>query len=248
MRAFGQDEPASPRRYRGPQGLGEQAARVLEQGARPGEGLGAVEEQACLKRWFEEAGLLIDDQVWRSHAAITSHTAEHEVRYRQRDHRAVKRTWPGTFGFVPRQIGGRWQPQPATPGDYLARQALQNELFGDRIELEGAMIDSGPSMLIGQPSGGLSLVISQPWLDALDEHQPHPTEAAIAALLRDRGFFPLHASLFGWENRGGGWVILDAKPDNFIRTADGILPIDLLLTEFPPSSSSSSLPSLITDH
>ena len=43
---------------------------------------------------------------------------------------------------------------------------FQNALFADEVHLEGVMRSEGPSLVLGQPPGGLSLVISQPWLDA----------------------------------------------------------------------------------
>ncbi|MDP0492234.1 MAG: hypothetical protein Q7Q71_14385 [Verrucomicrobiota bacterium JB023] len=39
--------------------------------------------------------------------------------------------------------------------------ALQLEVFGGDIELEGVYTSDGPSIIIGQPSGQPSLVISQ---------------------------------------------------------------------------------------
>jgi hypothetical protein len=109
--------------------------------------------------------------------------------------------------------------------------ALQNEVFGDGIILEAGIINTGPSMVIGQQSDGLSLIISQPWLNAADERQPYPTEEQLAPYLRERGFEPLFASFYGWINDDQSLVVLDAKPDNFILTSEGILPIDLLMTE-----------------
>lgn len=97
------------------------------------------------------------------------------------------------------------------------------------------MLSEGPSMIIGQPSGGISLVISQPWIEAADPSAPHPSEPEIAGFMRTMGFTPLIASLFGWIHQDAGYVILDAKPDNFILTHSGILPIDLLITEITPS-------------
>lgn len=219
------------RRYRGPQGLGDDAARALEQGAGAGQGFGGVAEESILKRWAQETGCLIPEAVWAQYRPITNHTSEHEVRYRPEDHRAVKRTWPGMFGFVPTLVSGTWTPQAATPREYLIRQALQNEIFGDSVRLDSAMIGPGPSMLIGQPAGGLALVISQPWLDAADARQPHPTDDQIARHLVERGFEPLFGSLFGWINQDYGYVVLDAKADNFIVTTRGVLPIDLIITE-----------------
>lgn len=235
-RAHHQNSASPPGGYRGPQGLGERAARALEQSARAGQGIGAVEEAACLRRWSQTEGLLIPELDWLSLALITNSTAEHEVRYRSQDHRAVKRTWPGTYGMVPEYLLGAWRPQPSTPRQYLLRQALQNELFDDSIRLEGTMEGEGPSMIIGQPAGGLSLVISQPWLNAQDPSDPHPSESEIAGLLEDRGFSRLAGSFFGWEDSDAGLIILDAKADNFISTAHGILPIDLLLTHCPPAA------------
>lgn len=190
-----------------------------------------MEEQTLLG-FAKKTGSLISDQVWLSHRLVTGHTAEHEVRFRSADRRALKRTWPGTFGYIPRLEAGTWKPVPALPSEYLTRLALQNALFADSIELEGFMISSGPSMVIGAPSGGLSLVISQPWLEAADNAKQFPSEEQIRTLMEAKGFRLLFGSLFGWQNEPEHLVILDAKPDNFIATPVGILPIDLLITEY----------------
>ncbi len=117
----------SSKRHRGPQGLGEQAACALADCVEAGRRLREVEEAAFLQTWFEDRGCLILEPNWQSLQPIRSDTAEHEVRYRQLDHRAVKRTWPGTFGLVPREEIETWVPRPATPSEYLTRFALQNE-------------------------------------------------------------------------------------------------------------------------
>jgi|GEM_PF-699569 len=231
----GQTQNPSPsRRPRGPKGLGETVARALGERADSGEGLGGVEEEVFLKQWLRSNDNLISDEEWGSLKPISSHTSEHEVRYRIADHRAVKRTWPGTFGNLPKLVDGHWQPAPATPREYLHRWALQNELFGDEVRLEGGMFSSGPSMILGMPADGLSLVISQPWLDAVNRYDPHPGEVEISMLLKERGFEPLFRSLYGWRHLDEGIIVLDAKPDNFIKTNVGILPIDLLLTQIFP--------------
>lgn len=225
---------AESRRYRGPQGLGEQAARALDQGAAAGPGIGAMEEESILHRWIEENGCLIAPRKWEELHPISQQTSEHEVRYCPKQHRAWKRTWPGMFGFVPKPEGFGWMPKPASPGEYLLRQALQNELFGDSVRVEGAMIDSGPSMIIGRSSGGLSLVVSQPWLDAANPGEPHPTDEQILEYLTARGFEPLFGSFFGWRAKELGLVVLDAKNDNFIATELGIFPIDLQIAKIDP--------------
>jgi hypothetical protein len=226
------DSIASSRRSRGPKGLGEHAARAIEQSLGPGPGRGAVEEELFLKDWLTVQGCLIPDADWVFHKLISSGTAEHEVRYRAHDHRAIKRTLPGTFGNIPKQIHGKWEPLPATPSEYLSRLALQNEVFNDEIILEGAMLHDGPSMIIGAPKGVLLLVISQPWIDAANEHQPYPSEEQLTPYLQERGFKKLIGSFFGWIKDEEQLVVLDAKPDNFILTPDGIIPIDLLITEY----------------
>lgn len=100
------------------------------------------------------------------------------------------------------------------------------------------MLSEGPSMIIGQPSGGISFVISQPWIEAADPAQPHPDGRQIADYLRERGFTPLFAALFGWMHEDDSYIILDAKPDNFVLTHRGILPIDLLITSIPAAATS----------
>lgn len=190
-----------------------------------------MEEQAFLRAWVEEKGRLIPTALWQSFHPVTDQTLEHEVRLRLEDRRAVKKTWPGTFGFVPTWDGTSWVPAPATPAEYLHRMHLQNTIFQDDIRLEGGMIHSGPSMLIGQPPDGFSLVISQPWLEAADNRRQFPSEEEIHHLLCGIGFLPLRNAFYGWRSGDKSLVILDAKPDNFIATPDGILPIDLLLAE-----------------
>jgi hypothetical protein len=224
-------DPSPSRRPRGPQGLGETAARILAERADSDEGFRGVEEEAFLKQWLGANDALFSAEEWSSLRPYSSDTSEHEVRYRLADHRAVKRTWPGTFGNLPTMVDGHWQPAPATPREYLHRWALQNELFGDEVRLEGGMLSLGPSMILGMPPDGLSLVISQPWLDAEDSRNPHPREIEIAEHLQIRGFAPLFRSLYGWRHLDEGMIILDAKPDNFIKTNSGILPIDLLIAQ-----------------
>lgn len=225
---------AAPRRPRGPGQLGQAAAAAIAKNLRPDRAGTAVEEQA-LHQFAQQTGCLISESEWQCHRLVSAQTAEHEVRFRSSDFRALKKTWLGTYGFIPRNVSGKWKPAPATPSEYLSRMALQNELFADTIELEGLMISSGPSLIIGEPAGGLSLVVSQPWLEAADNACQFPSEDEIKALMMARGFRPIFASLFGWESSENHLIILDAKPDNFIKTTHGTLPIDLLIVELETS-------------
>jgi hypothetical protein len=218
-------------RHRGPEGLGEEVACALEQNTRSGQGGTDAEDQRFLQAWFKEKGCLIPQELWSSWHPVSEGTLEHEVRLRLEDRRAMKKTLPGSFGFVPTKDGETWVPIPATPAEYLHRMHLQNTIFGDEICLEGGMIHSGPSMIIGGPPNGFSFVISQPWLEAADNRNQFPSEAEIHEFLSGIGFQPLRNAFYGWQSSDASLVILDAKPDNFISTPEGILPIDLLLTE-----------------
>jgi hypothetical protein len=217
--------------YCGPEGLGEAAAAFVAERLRTGQGFGSLAQEQFLRQWAEQAGALIPGEDWAALRPIASGTAEHEVRYREQDSRAVKQTLPGTFGFVPCRKEGQWVATAATPLQYLARLRFQNDLFGDDARLEGVMVSDQPSLLIGQPSIGISLVTSQPWLAAASEERPHPDESQVAGYLTARQFSAIPGSFFGWIRAEDGVVILDARPDNFILTSKGILPIDLQITQ-----------------
>ena len=73
------------------------------------------------------------------------------------------------------------------------------------------------------------MVISQRWLVAGDPEAPHPTENDISIYMNERGFSAIPDSFFGWFNESTTLLLLDAKPDNFIKTAEGILPFDVML-------------------
>jgi hypothetical protein len=51
-------------------------------------------------------------------------------------------------------------------------------------------------------------------------------------MLANEGFRPVPSSYFGWYRPEDGVVIVDAKPDNFIRTAEGLITIDLQIAQF----------------
>jgi hypothetical protein len=108
--------------------------------------------------------------------------------------------------------------------------ALHISVFGSDLRLEGVTISSKPSMIIGQPVGQPSLVISQRWY----EREGLATNEAIHQMLVEEGFRPVPSSYFGWYRPTDGSVIVDAKPDNFIQTREGLIPIDLQMAQFTP--------------
>jgi hypothetical protein len=179
---------------------------------------------------------LIDEATFEAMPLVSDETGEHEVRFRETDRRVVKKTWPGTFGMQPEWSPQGWKPGSATPLEYLRRFMLHNSLFEDDVRLEGVIVSDKPSMLIGAVGGGCSIVISQRWLVAADSQNPHPTLDEIAAYMTERGFKALPNSFFGWFREADGVLLLDAKADNFVKTPDGILPFDLVLTRCHESS------------
>jgi hypothetical protein len=54
----------------------------------------------------------------------------------------------------------------------------------------------------------------------------------IAISLKKDGFVPVPQSYFGWYREADGVVIVDAKPDNFVKTQLGVVPIDLQMAVF----------------
>ena len=173
----------------------------------------------------------MDDGVLDALPLISNSTSEHEVRARPGDQRVVKKTWPGFFGQVPVWRAGKIERVSATPSQYLERQRLHNEVFCSELRLEGVNISATPSMIIGEPVGQPSFVISQPFIRAANPQAPTPTQAQIASFFSDHGFEPIPGSYFGWVRRADGVVVLDARGDNFILAADGVVPIDLQMAQ-----------------
>jgi hypothetical protein len=117
-------------------------------------------------------------------------------------------------GFLPELSG-------ALPLEYLERLLLQNQIFGDRVALEG----------ITRENGELVIVSSQPTIlgDGLDREE-------IIAFMSRLWFQPLRGLSLG---RPGALAFyrdldeiaaFDAHPGNFVKDENGIvLPIDLVL-------------------
>jgi hypothetical protein len=189
-----------------------------------------IRETESLGGWARANSCLIDPKEIDGLPLISNSTSEHEVHYRQSDRRAVKRTWPGVYGQIPIPNNGRLDRANATPSEYLIRQALQVAVFGSDIRLEGVSISDKLSMVLFEPPGQPSFVISQEWF----EGGKAPTMGEIAERLDADGFFSAPHSYFGWYRPVDGVVIVDAKPDNFVKTPAGVVPIDLQMAVFTP--------------
>jgi len=206
----------------------EEVAGGASQGAGDPASFGI--EIGNLASWATSKGTLISANSLDSLPLISNSTSEHEVFYRIQDDRAVKRTWPGVYGQIPAPENGGLGRRNATPSEYLRRMALHIEVFSSDLRLEGVTISDKPSMIIGQPSGQPSIVISQ----RLYKRDGVATNEDIHTYLVEEGFRPVPSSYFGWYRPEDSIVIVDAKPDNFICSDKGLLPIDLQMAQFSP--------------
>jgi len=121
------------------------------------------------------------------------------------------------YGFVPVLKEGFLLTGPGTPGEYLVRQSLCEEIFPTDLRVEG-LTEAG------------HFVVSQRAIRG-----GHPTVDAVAKYLAKLGFVNLPAR-FGqgggaWFHRGLGVFVMDTSPDNFIAAKQGIVPIDLQICE-----------------
>jgi hypothetical protein len=189
-----------------------------------------IRETESLGSWARANSCLIGPKEIDDLPMVSNSTSEHEVHYRQSDNRAVKRTWPGVYGQVPVPNKGKLDRSNASPSEYLIRQALQIAVFGSDIRLEGVSISDKPSIVLFEPPGQPSFVVSQEWF----EGGQAPTMSEIAERMQADGFMAVPNSYFGWYRPLDGVVIVDAKPDNFMKTPVGVVPIDLQMAVFTP--------------
>lgn len=203
----------------------QDAAEAIDCGTSQSAGSETLEgkQGGNIEKWAHRVGALIPEQEIDRLPLVSNSTSEHEVFYRISDRRAVKRTWAGFYGQVPVIQDGKFLRKNASPSEYLRRMALQIDVFCNDLRLEGVCISSKPSMIIGQPPGEPSFVISQQWF----EEKERLTNEDIQDLLESEGFEKAPGSSFGWYRLTDGVLIADARPDNFIKTASGVVPIDL---------------------
>jgi hypothetical protein len=60
---------------------------------------------------------------------------------------------------------------------------------------------------------------------------PHPSEEEIKEFMELLGFAEVKGSYFGWFKQQGKIQVIDARPDNFIKTENGVIPVDLVISE-----------------
>ncbi len=180
--------------------------------------------------WASKTSGLIPPERLRALRLVSNTTSEHRVYFDAVQNRAVKVTLAGEFGWIPSFDNGRWNLGVATPLDYLRRWHLFNEVFGDDVRLEGVTCSQILVATAGNEIERVSAVISQSWRKAGKLSSLLPDDGEICAFLNRLGFDPLPGSFGGWRRAGDGVVLLDAFPDNFIKTEFCVMPIDLPIT------------------
>lgn len=145
--------------------------------------------------------------------------AEHRL-WQGTDGRMYKMTKEDHFGQVPcynpaSETG--WENFAAAPADYLERLTLLNDTFGDDLRVEG--------LCCGRT---VAIATSQPLATPARAHQPHPRRRReVETYMEARGFVNLGFS--AWYHPQKKLMVTDATPDNFIRTAQGLRPVDLMI-------------------
>lgn len=147
---------------------------------------------------------------------------EHAVRFRG----LLVEKHQHSDGWVPVvDKSGKLAIAKAMPAEYLRRLELQNELFGDDIQVVGL-------------TRANRFAISQPTLRGGE-----PGENEIRDVLEDAGWrrVPIHFQNLPIQLMGSAWwhdeeglVLLDARKPNFKKTDFGVLPIDLILADLTP--------------
>jgi 5-enolpyruvylshikimate-3-phosphate synthase len=184
-------------------------------------------QSQLLQEWAKRAGKISNYQPPKGEPA--SRGAEHEVFFHRDIQRVFKRTYPGTFGSVPTPQGLR---RVATPYFYLCRIVLVNQVFGADLRLEG--------VTAGDPS---SVITSQPLVEAADPAHPLPLPEETQELMAQFGFEPVPNLPFDWFRESDQVRVSDARPDNFIKTPNGVVPIDLVVGQrHAPEAEPSELP------
>jgi hypothetical protein len=146
---------------------------------------------------------------------------EHRVLLDRPSGRVLKATHPETYGGAPSltyDMDDRGRPltelvmSKATPMQYLERWLRFNEVFGDEVKLERIF-----------PAGyGISILVSQ-----RDIRGEAPRMEEIAAYFSARGFVSVPSARDAWYRPADHLLALDAHQGNLVRTAEGIVPIDI---------------------
>ena len=181
-----------------------------------GEGISAERAQRiALIQWAESAGKALSFSHVEKFLRVAE-GAEHVVFHDPPRGVAVKATHVNRFGHSVIAEG-----MAASPLEYFERLALQNELFGDDIRIEGVAFDEAQ----------LEIVTTQPWI-AASSSRPSPTQPEIDAYFSNLGFCraELNPDVPLYFHPELGILVADAHDRNILRNESGVLvPIDLVI-------------------
>jgi hypothetical protein len=80
----------------------------------------------------------------------------------------------------------------------------------------------------GYLTDGNVIVTSQPWREPVDPSLPHPSDAEMAEFMQNFGFSQVN--LNDWR-RVDGVIARNVKPSDFIKTQEGVVPVDVCLEQ-----------------
>jgi hypothetical protein len=174
-----------------------------------------IEELIARERaWLAEWIALCPHQAVEEHLLTAYDEGSEHIVYLSADSSSViKLTRRGLYGDLYYLVGERVYQRCCTPGEYLLRLALLEEHFGFGAELLGAT-EAG------------QIVTRQPFVKG-----DPPTEAEVTEFLTSAGVEPVKPSCWLWKKRGVNqaleYWIGDARADNFVKTPNGLVPIDV---------------------
>lgn len=154
--------------------------------------------------------------------APRSEGAEHEVFFHEKEFRVFKKTKPGSFGSIKASVGIR---RTATPYFYLRRLEWTNEVFGSDLRLEGVI-----------KGENVSALISQPWTFPANPKKPLPSDNEVFDFMTSMEFKAVKNSYHEWFRKSDKFHVCDARPDNFIKSKAGVIPIDLIVSHLDPTA------------
>ncbi len=79
----------------------------------------------------------------------------------------------------------------------------------------------------GYLTDGSVIVTSQSWQEPADASSPHPSVAEMIECMQGFGFSQMNSN--DWQHAGGA-TARNVKPSDFIKTKDGVVPIDVSLS------------------